>query len=108
MLARNELLHAHAVIDISHVHRTIFSNGQIVAPINLAVIISEAAPLREDFAGEVKLQDLATVGRRRFEVASVDYVKQIVWADCKRPGSAQFFRLPHFQELSVGIEYLDA
>src|SRR5262249_55717282 len=89
-LARNEFLDAHAVIDVPHVHGTIFANGKIMAPVDLTVIIAEAAPLGEDLAGEVELKDLTTVGGSRSEVASVDDVEQIVGADGQRPGSAQF------------------
>src|SRR5215831_16545450 len=81
MLARNEFLHAHAVIDVSHIHGTVFADGKIMTPINLAVIIAEAAPLGEDFAGEVEFEDLTAIRRSRFEVASIDHVEQVVWAD---------------------------
>src|SRR5579859_2116521 len=90
-LVRDEFLDAHAVVNVSDVDGAIFTDGKVVAPINLAVVIAEAAPLGEDFAGEIELKELTTVGRTRLEVASVDYVKQIVGADGQRPGPAQFF-----------------
>ena len=87
---------AHAVIDVSHVYGTIFAYGEIVAPVDLAIIVAEAAPLGEDFAGQVELKDLTTVGRSGLEVAAVHNVEQIVRANGERPGPAEFLRLPYF------------
>jgi hypothetical protein len=79
---RNEFLDTHAVIDVSDVDSTISANGKIMTPVDLAVIIAVAAPFRENLAGEIELEQLTTIRGRRFEVAPVDHIKQIVGADC--------------------------
>src|SRR6516162_2766585 len=76
-LARNEFLDTHAVIDVSDVDGTISANGEIMAPVDLAIVIAVAAPFRENFTGEIELQQLTTIGGDRFEVAPVDHIKQI-------------------------------
>ena len=81
-LMRNAFLDTHAVIDVSDVDRTISANGKIMTPVDLAVVIAVAAPFRENFAGEIELEQLTTIRGHRFEVASIDHIKQIVGADC--------------------------
>ena len=79
---RNEFLDTHAVIDVSDVDSTISANGKIMTPVDLTVVIAVAAPFRENFAGEIELEQLTTIRGHRFEVAPIDHIKQIVGADC--------------------------
>ena len=60
-LLRNKFLHAHAVKDVANVDSAIFADSEVVAPIDLAVIIAEAAPLGENFAGEIEFEELAAI-----------------------------------------------
>src|SRR3989442_12945446 len=64
--AWDKFLHAHPVIHIAHIHRAVFADGQVVAPVNLSVVISKSAPLSHDYTLTIQLQNPPTVGRRRF------------------------------------------
>jgi hypothetical protein len=77
------------VIYVADIDRAIFSDCEVVAPINLAVVIAEATPLGEDFSGEIELKKFTTIGSRGLEVAPIDYVQQIVGSDGERPGAAK-------------------
>ena len=68
-------------MDVSDIDGAVPANGKIMTPIDLAVIIAEAAPLGEDLAGEVEFEDLTAIRRSWFEVASIDHVEEVVWAD---------------------------
>src|SRR5215470_4874211 len=59
----DELLNAHAVVDVADVNRTIFANSNVVTPIDLAIVVAKAAPFGEDFPGKVEFQELAAIGR---------------------------------------------
>src|ERR1700739_1389321 len=85
ILLRDEFLYAHAVVDVTNVNGAIFANSEIVAPIYLAIVIAEAAPLRENLSREIEFEKLAAIGRRRLEVAAVNDVEEIVGADGKGP-----------------------
>ena len=95
-LLRNKFLHAHAVVDVANIDGAIFADGEVVAPVDLAVVIAEAAPLGEDFSGEIEFEELAAIDSRGFEIAAVNDVEKIVRADGERPGAAEFAGLPHF------------
>ena|SRR5437764_8050290 len=95
-LLRDELLYAHAVVDVTDKDGAVFADGEIMAPVNLAVVIAEAAPLGENFSVKVEFEELATIKACGFEVAAVDDVQQIVGADCERPRAAKFRRFPNF------------
>src|SRR5215472_13923431 len=77
----DELLNAHAVVDVADVNRTIFANSNVVTPIDLAIVVAKAAPFGEDFPGKVEFQQLAAIGRTGFQVATVNDIEQIVGAD---------------------------
>src|SRR6516165_5677853 len=80
--AWNEFLDTHTVIDISNIHGAILANCKIMAPVNLAIVIPEPTPFGKDFAREIELKKLTTVGRSWPKVASVDHIKQVVGSDC--------------------------
>ena len=82
-------MYAHAVINIPDVDGTVFAYGQIVAPIDLAVVVAETAPLGKNFSSEIELQKLAAIRRRGLEVAAVNDVEKIVRTDGKRPRAAK-------------------
>src|SRR5437667_12070622 len=69
--AWDKFLHAHPVVHIADVHRAVFADGQVVAPVNLPVIISKPAPLRQDLALQIEFQKAAAVGWRGLQVAAV-------------------------------------
>jgi len=60
-LLRNKFLDAHAVVDVANVDSAIFADGEVMAPVDLAVVIAEAAPLSEDFAGEIEFEELTAI-----------------------------------------------
>src|SRR5260221_3040697 len=95
-LLRNKFLDAHAVVDVANVDGAIFADREVVAPIDLAVVIAEAAPPGEDFAGEIEFEELAAIDAGGFQIAAVHDVEKIVGADGERPGAAEFVGLPHF------------
>src|SRR5207248_9937977 len=67
----NELLNAHAMINIADIDRAIFSNRHVVAPIDLPIIIAEATPFADDFAGAIDVTKLAKICRRGLQLAAV-------------------------------------
>ena len=101
-------MYAHAVIHVAHVNGAVLADRQVVSPINLPVIVSEAAPFGEDFSGKVEFEKLSAIGGVWFQVASINDVKEIVRADGQGPGAAKLWRTPHFQEFAVAVEDLNA
>src|SRR4029077_7495337 len=81
-LTRHEFLDAHAVIDVAYVNSAVLAGCQIVAPVDLSIVIAEAAPFREDFSGKVEFEKLSAVRRIGLQIAAVHGVEQIVRSDC--------------------------
>jgi hypothetical protein len=82
---RHKFLHFHAVVNFSEVNRPIFSHGNVVASIDLSIVVSEAAPLREDFPIQIQLEDASPVRWRGLRVATslapaavVDFAARLV------------------------------
>ena len=96
------------MINIADIDRAVFSNRDVMATIDLPIIIAEATPFGDDFAGEIDFKKLATIGRRGFQVAAINDIEQIVAPDRKGPRTAQIRGLPLFQEFSIRIENLNA
>jgi len=69
------------VIDVADIDRAIFSDGEVVAPVDLPVVVAKATPLGEDFPGEIEFQKLAAIEARGLKIAAVYDVEQIVGAD---------------------------
>src|SRR5207248_5821943 len=53
-----ELLYPHTVPDVADVHGAVFANSNIMAPVNLPVVVAHAAPGSQDFAGQIELEKL--------------------------------------------------
>ncbi len=70
--AGHKFLHSHAVVDIPHINRSIFSERNVMTPIDLSIVISESAPLREDFSIQIQLEDASPVRRPWLQVATVN------------------------------------
>ena len=87
-LTRHEFLDAHAVIDVAHVNSAVLPGCQIVPPVDLPIVIAEAAPFREDISGKVEFEKLSAVGRIGLQIAAVHDVEQIVRSDRDGPWEA--------------------
>ena len=83
-------MYAHAVINIADVNGTVFAYGQIVAPIDLSIVVAETAPLGKNFSREIEFEKLAAIGRRGLEVTAINDVEEIVRTNGKRPRPAKF------------------
>src|SRR5262249_54873354 len=79
-----------------------------MSPVDLAVLIAEAAPFGEDLAAEIELQDLATIGRAWLQIAAVYNVKKIVGADGEGPRAAAVGGGPFIEEFAASVKNLDA
>src|SRR5262245_13507466 len=94
--------------NVADIDGSVFSHGDRMTPVQLAVVIPVRGPLIEDLALLIELENVAPVRWSRFEIAPINHIDIAVGADRYGPGAAEFGAFPFVEKRAVALEHLDA